>query len=139
MKKIELNFNGCWLSKKNNSIPSQSGIYCVYRCTYDKNTETVNLIKLIYIGEGKKVWDRLEDHEKYKEFIEQLQKDEKLCFSVAIVDSKDRERAEAALIFHHKPILNKQNKDNFNYEDTQIITSGKNCFLDSNFTVETIN
>ena len=53
MKTIELNFEGCWISK--DVLPDYKGIYCVYRATPNKNPDgstTVTLHELIYIGKA---------------------------------------------------------------------------------------
>ena len=104
MKKITLDFDGYWREANKDSIPRQSGIYCVYTCTYNATEHTVSIKKMLYIGESTNVHDRI--------------------------------RAEAALIFKHKPPMNEEYVNNFPYEDTQMSLSGKTKFLTTNFTVK---
>lgn len=52
MKKINLDFDGYWREINKNSIPSKSGVYCVYSCVYNSSNKTVSLKKLLYIGES---------------------------------------------------------------------------------------
>jgi hypothetical protein len=47
----------------------------------------------------------------------------------------DRERAEAAMIFSHKPPCNTQCVDSFPFDTTTISTSGKNALLRSYSTI----
>ena len=67
-KEYNLVFNGYWIDEKKSAIPSKSGIYCVYECTYNPPKEgaksTVNIHRLIYIGEADNVNDRIANHEK---------------------------------------------------------------------------
>ena len=49
----------------------------------------------------------------------------------------ERERAEAAMIYRHKPPENTEYVDTFPYDRTTITTSGRNALLEQHFTVET--
>lgn len=60
MKKITLDFDGYWREANKDSIPRQSGIYCVYTCTYNATEHTVSIKKMLYIGESTNVHDRTE-------------------------------------------------------------------------------
>ena len=51
MKKITLDFDGYWKEANKDSIPRQSGIYCVYTCTYNATEHTVSIKKMLYIGD----------------------------------------------------------------------------------------
>ena len=53
MKKITLDFDGYWREANKDSIPRQSGIYCVYTCTYNATEHTVSIKKMLYIGESR--------------------------------------------------------------------------------------
>lgn len=135
MKTISLNFDGYWREVNKDSVPSESGIYCVYACTYNQTAKTVSLRELVYIGESDNVHERLSNHEKLPDWKRRLKAGETLCYSVASVESTDRIRAEAAMIYHHKPPCNTEYKYSFPYSDTTIQTSGKNAKLDTFFTV----
>ena len=47
----------------------------------------------------------------------------------------DRERAEAAMIFKHKPPCSTQFVESFPFDTTTITTSGKNALMHAQFTV----
>lgn len=59
-----IEFDGYWREPNKGSIPAKSGIYCVYSCLYDASAKTVDLKKLIYIGESDNVNERVANHEK---------------------------------------------------------------------------
>ena len=135
MKTISLNFDGYWREINKGGVPAESGVYCVYACTYNQNEGTVSLRELMYVGESENVRERLANHERLSDWKKRLKSGETLCYSVALVSGNDRNRAEAAVIFHHKPPCNTEYKYSFPYETTVIQTSGKNALLDSFFTV----
>ena len=135
MKTISLAFEGYWLESNKSGVPAQSGIYCVYACTYNQNKDTVTLRELVYVGESENVRNRLANHERLPDWKKRLKAGETLCYSAAAVSGSDRNRAEAAVIFHHKPPCNTEYKYSFPFEFTMIQTSGRNAMLDSSFTV----
>jgi hypothetical protein len=140
-KIIDLNFDGYWREVNKGGIPDEPGIYGVYVCKYnppEKEGEsgTVTLKKLIYIGEAKKVKTRIADHEKWDEWREEVPQGSQICFNFAGVTSPDRERAECALIYYHKPVCNDACKDEFPYEETTVTSKGKHEFIKSPITVQ---
>ena len=137
MKTISLNFRGYWLESHKASVPEASGVYCVYAGTYRAETDQVSLRELIYVGESSDVRDRLSNHERLKDWKRRLRAGETLCYSVAEVSSDDRDRAEAAVIYRHKPPCNTEYVNRFPFESTTIQTSGRNRFLEAVFTVYT--
>lgn len=136
MKKINLNFEGYWRECNKSGIPAKSGIYCVYSCTYNSTQDTVSLKKLLYIGESTNVKNRVATHNRLDDWKKQLSPNETLCYSFASVSDNDRTRAEAALIFKHKPPMNEEYINTFPYEDTHMSLSGKTKFLTTDFIVE---
>ena len=133
---IKLEFGGYKLEGGIPRLPTQSGIYCIYSCLFNKEADTVSLKKLLYIGESQDVNDRIKNHEKWKKWESKLSGNQEICISYALVSSSKRLRAEAALIYNHKPPVNTEYIDSFPFDDTYITTSGKNEFLEEDFTVE---
>lgn len=127
-KVINLSFDGYWREVNKGGIPARSGIYLVYVCRYNSSQETVTLDKLIYIGESANARDRIENHEKWSEWHRHMPKGSEICFSFAPVNSPDRERAEAALIYHHKPTCNGEHLYSFPFDDTTVVSTGR-CAL----------
>ena len=137
-KSYSLNFNGYWRAPNASGLPARSGVYCVYACTYDPRMKTVSPRRLLYIGEAANVRERVSGHERWRDWERELQYGEVLCFSAApIAPQSDRQRAEAAMIRHHKPPCNSEFVHSFPYEQTTISTSGRNAQLDTYFTVYT--
>lgn len=136
MKTIYLEFKGYWRENNKESIPKQSGIYCVYTCKYNVESNTVSIHKLLYIGESTNVNVRIQNHNRLSDWTKQLRRGEELCYSFAPIASEDRERGEAALIFIHQPPMNEEHKNHFVYNDTKMILSGKIKFLDKSFVVD---
>ncbi len=138
MKTYNLDFKGFYLDCDKNSLPKDAGIYCVYSCKYNKKTDIVCNLVLLYIGESENINERHKDnnHEHYKDFCKALSAGETLCYSYALVsDDNDRLRCESALIYKMKPPINTQNKDEFLYKKTHIKTSGSSSGLAKDFTV----
>lgn len=133
--RFDLNFLEYWRYVNRGGVPENSGVYCVYASTYDSNSDTVTLKRLLYIGEAGNMRERLENHEKLEDWKKQLKAGEIISFSCTKVDSYYRERVEAALIYKHKPPVNTEYVNNFPYDETTISTSGRNELLSAYFTV----
>lgn len=129
MKRIVLEFDGYWLEAGKAGIPSVSGVYCVYSCVYNKGKKDLSIKRLLYIGESKNVHERIANHDRLDDWLSYLEEDQTLCYSYAKISNTDRERAEAALIFEVQPPFNDEHTKDFIYNDTEIITSGKNYLL----------
>jgi hypothetical protein len=151
MTTIELDFKGAFIEAR---FPledhQQSGIYIVYAGKHN-SVDEYSVRDILYIGESKNVSLRLapkEDpkeglkHDHYQDWINNLEPGEVLVFIIADVDSNVRERAEAALIYHHynyrglKLPCNEKNKESFDYTETCVTLSGKYRILDNDFIVE---
>jgi excinuclease UvrABC nuclease subunit len=133
---INVDFEGYWRDVNSGGIPNDSGVYAVYTATYDSQKGTVFLTRLLYIGEAGAVGDRIRNHERREDWRNQLRLGEVLCFSLGRVNATIRNRAEAALIFEHKPPLNTSCIEEFTYESTTMVLSGDHSFLEPRFTVE---
>jgi len=70
------------------------------------------------------------NHEKRQEWEGKLKSGEVLCFNAALISpAADRERAEAAMINHHKPPCNTTYVNSFPFDGTMITTSGRKALL----------
>ncbi len=137
---IQLAFDGYWRQSKVDSIPAHAGVYCVYTCTYNKDVKprpTVSVDKLLYIGEAGDVRTRISGHECWEKWERHLKPGQVLCFSTASVSPEStRNRAEAALIFKHKPPVNTEYVHSFPFDTTTINASGATARLTTTFTVK---
>jgi hypothetical protein len=135
-KSYALEFDGYWREPNVGRLPAKSGIYGVYSCIYNASEGTVSLQRLLYIGEAADVCDRLANHERWADWKRQLKTGETICVNVALISpDADRQRAEAAMIFKHKPPCNTEYVDSFPFDTTSITTSGKNALMQASFTV----
>lgn len=134
-KTVTLKFDGYWRDVNSGGVPNDPGIYLVYTCTHDREAKTVTLHKLLYIGEAAKVRDRIQNHEKRSEWKRHLKQGQELCYSFAPITKPDRERAEAALIYYHKPPVNTEYTDSFPFDDTTVKSSGRCAGITPSFTV----
>jgi len=134
-KTIDVKFDGYWRDVNKAGLPAKSGIYCVYECTYNVEAKTVSLQSLIYIGESEDVQNRVANHEKYNDWLKHVKKGNELCFSCGEIASADRSRAEAAMIFKHKPPENDEYVDSFPFDRTIMSLAGKTALLNTSFTV----
>ena len=113
MKEYNLNFNGYWIESRISGLPKTSGVYIVYRCTYEDNG--VCLKEILYIGQATDLHTRINTHDKKEVFNKECKGDEVLCYSFAEVSQEDLDIVEHALIFAQKPKLNENNKDKFEH------------------------
>lgn len=137
MKRYNINFKGYRRDCNKSTLPKNSGIYIVYRCVYDQGTDKVKLKKIIYIGQAQDLNQRLNNHEKYPEFLSQCGTGEELCYAYADVSLDDLDIVENALIFAQKPPLNSDLVDSFNHESAGFWIEGKCALLKyTDFTIE---
>jgi excinuclease UvrABC nuclease subunit len=135
-KSYALAFGGYWREPNVYGLPAASGVYGVYACTHDVSGNTVLLRKILYIGEAADVQARVAGHERWYDWRRQLLRGEELCFNAALISPQaDRERAEAAMIYAHKPPLNTEFVNTFPFDVTSVMTSGRNVLMKAQFTV----
>jgi hypothetical protein len=109
----------------------------VYACVHNTAEKTVSLKRLLYIGEAADVSDRVESHDQWTRWRNQLKTGEEVCVAAALIAGEsDRQRAEAAMIFKHKPPCNTEYVDVFPFDATTITTRGKNALLQTSFVVQ---
>lgn len=126
--KFTLNFHGYWRDCNKSGVPAESGVYLVYRCMYNADSDTVTLHELIYIGKSVDVNNRLQQHEQDQDFDGQCSKNETLCYSFAPVELAHLDIVENALIFAQKPRLNENLKDHYNHHHASFVLLGR-CAL----------
>jgi len=124
-----LSFSNYGGEENYDSLPTNQGVYAVYAGCY-----------LVYIGESGNVQKRVRSHkyDKLPCWQSNLQNDELLDFWVADTNKtcQDRLRAEAAMIYKHKPECNTEYVNCFPFNDTDIHISNDDLGMCQNFTVE---
>ena len=134
-KTIELKFRGYWRAKNASGIPNESGIFCVYLCTYNSDSDTVTLHKLLDVGQSEKVQDAIYETDLNVHWFKKLDEGQELCFSFAPVhdfDESGRKKIVASLINFHGtgPEIEKLSLLQENPEQLDLVTKGTNYFLD---------
>lgn len=133
---FNIEFNGYWRIGSITDLPSKSGIYCVYDCTYNKEANTVTLLNLFYIDDVDNANEEIKAHKNLSDWKKRAVNGNEICFSFATVDSMDKLRVKAALINNKKPALNTEYKDYFPFDRTTINASGRTALLNTFFTIE---
>ena len=138
MAELELyvEFYGYWRESKKELIPSHSGVYCVYECSYNPDNDSVIINRLIYIGKAENVRERISNHEKWGEWRQNIGDGKELCFSSGSVEPDIRERIQAAFVFQNKPPLNDEYKNSFPFDQTTITARGSVELHITDFSVE---
>ena len=133
-----LDFRGYWRESDWVELPAESGIYCIYTGTCNEWEKTVSLRRVLYIGESKNVRTRVPENPKNRrdKWAQELEFGEELWASSANISPDGaRQRAEAAMIFHHKPTCNIEYKYEFPFDRTTVQTQGMKEYLSTTFTV----
>ncbi len=132
---FNVSINGYWSDVNKSRLPKVSGVYFVYEAKNNEQAQTFSLLRLLYIGESDDINNRVLNHERYEEWKKILNVNNTLCFFAGSVYNNDRFRVEAAYIFHHKPPLNVEYKNNFPFDQTRVISTGKTAKLTTDFKV----
>lgn len=130
-----LSLDGYWLARNCGVMPHCAGIYFVYVCRYNSQSNTVILRRLLYIGQACDVHDRLANHEKMNMWHRYCGLGETICFSMAVVPTLRLDVCESALIRRHQPPCNTEYRNYFPHRPTTIRLSGDTALLDTEFRV----
>ena len=137
MKNYNLIFDGYWREVNKQYISEGCGVYLIYTCRYLTEHDTVSLSQLIYIGKADNLKQRIANHSE-KEFQKVLKTGETLCYAYALVDKKELNLVENALIFAEKPQCNTKLKDEYSYEDAHFLIEGTcNLMKYTNYSITT--
>jgi|WetSurMetagenome_2_1015567.scaffolds.fasta_scaffold05667_4 hypothetical protein len=129
-------FEGYWTESNIDEIPALPGIYCVYESRYNNLWKTVAIKNLIYIGKSENVCQQIINNHRNPEWSRFLRPGSQLGYSFAEVDPSDLDDIEAAFIFHHKPLVNKETRYSFQFEKTIISSKGATALLSDFFKVD---
>lgn len=138
MKVIELEFKGYRREVNKSGLEDKAGIYCVYAGTYNRDKQVVKPQCLLYIGQSSNIRERIggDTHEHLIDWKRALKPGQTLMYTRAFVsNAEDRDRAEAALIYHCQPPINEECTSGFHYPDTKMIILGEHSCIDSSFIV----
>lgn len=124
IKTHNVTFKGYRLENDADGIPEFSGIYLAYRCIYNKETDKVSLVELVYIGQAENLKMRIAVHKSSGDLNKSCLEGETICYSYASVSLNDLDIVENALIFAQKPRLNTKLKENFVHDPAAFVIEG---------------
>lgn len=131
-----LHFKGSLSDNSRAFLPTYSGVYLVYRGIWSEKDKLFYCHEIIYIGKADNIRQRHFSHERRNDFFAVCRPGEIIFYSYAEVSMNALDRVEAALIYHTKPVLNNNRKDEFPFEQTHVISDGACALLDSDIVAE---
>ncbi len=117
------------------ALPAYSGIYCIYEMIPGDKEGVFTPSRLLYVGEAGNIRDRVKNHDKMNVWQFSVKSKNKLGFTHAKVDSFNRLRVKAALVYRHKPEMNDEYLNDFPFHPTILKSSGRTDLLDTLFSV----
>lgn len=129
--KCILNIEGYWREENCQSIPKISGVYFVFENTYDKVNDTIQLKRLLYIGEADNIQERIRTHRKRALWKSVTSCNSEISFAITPVSNIVRSRVESAYICRNKPLLNEKVDYCFDFDKTIIISLGETSFIEA--------
>ncbi|MBV6511120.1 MAG: hypothetical protein FMNOHCHN_00599 [Ignavibacteriaceae bacterium] len=130
-----LNFMGYITEDEIHNLPDSSGVFCVYEASRPDHSPGMVMERLLYIGEAGNLRNRLLNCEHMSVWQFSVKAKNRLAFSYALIDSFNRLRVNAALVFYHKPPFNKEYLENFPFHPTIVRSRGETSLLDTMFSV----
>lgn len=133
---IIVHINGYWREEDLSNILTHSGIFFVYESIYNPDEHTVDLLNLIYIGEALNIRERIRTHDKYNAWKNLIKSGNELCFATGNVEDYFRERVKIAYIFGNNPVGNNGHINQFPFDTTTLISTGKTALLKPTLTIK---
>ena len=111
------------------------GLFFVYESRFDQDNQTVDLLRLIFIGEAENTMNSMTDHANYPVWQGYLAPGNELCYAFTPVECYHRERVKAAFIINHKPPANTGFDGFFPFDKTTLVCTGRTALIDPVITV----
>ena len=126
---IIIHIKGYWRNQDKLCLPVHAGLFFVYEANYNSTDNTVDLLKLIYIGEADNIKSQILHRERDSNWMEHVAAGHELCFACATIDNHYRERARAAYILTHNPPANSNSAEVFQFDTTTIVSNGNTALI----------
>ena len=130
MKKFEVTIEPGYIREKYKiGLPAIAGIYVVYKCDYNPQSDTIDIKEILYIGETQNIHERHNGtkeeptvHEHLEDFRREAKGDEHICYGVIPFKGSayEREWLEASLIHFQQPDINTDHKDHYGYPAAEV-------------------
>jgi hypothetical protein len=111
------------------------GIFFVYEATQNSSENTIDLLNLLYIGEGMNIRERILNHEHTGIWRSLIKNQNLLYFASGIVEHHLLVRAKTAYVFGNNPIGNNGHLMHFPFDSTTLISTGKTAFIRPTITI----
>lgn len=128
-KMITLHCRGYWRDIHSDNLLDESGIYIVYVCTFNQQSNSVTLHRIIYIGESENIKTRVQNHNLKPCWLNQIGTGEELCYAFALCNENDRVIVEATLINQIKPVCNTNMSFYIPSKEFSILIEGEHALL----------
>lgn len=123
----DLDFVGYWPVPSSGKVDFWGGMYCIYAV---KGNDP----RLLYVGEAEEIEASIAGHKDLQKWKKEANGQE-LYFNAAHLNpDTGRQRAQAALVYRHRPPCNPEVPEHFKYE-VKLLTSGANACLDPYFII----
>jgi len=136
---IVANINGYWRDQQIENLRPHPGIFFVYEAKYHAVGQTVDLLRLIYVGEATNIRERLCDRELQAQWRSLIGPGNELCFAWTVVENYYRNRVAVAYIHAHNPPGNPESNEAFTYDATTVISTGHTALIYPVITVKRSN
>ncbi len=124
-----VNITGYWLDRQRNNMTESAGLFFVYEAKFNDADETVDLLRIIHIGEAANVVEKLNSAELQAAWNAIILPGHELCYATASVDNHYLVRVAAAYINTHFPPGNREYMESFPFDQTTVISTGKTALL----------
>lgn len=126
---IVVNISGYLREEHIHNLPEGPGIYFVYESKFNDIDQTIDLLRIIYIGDGLNIRQNVMSDSLQTEWKSLIYPGNEICFSAATIEGYYRPRVAAAYVFMHAPPANKENTKIFLYDRTTVISTGRTALL----------
>ena len=127
---IIIHIKGYWREQDKVEIPDVSGVFFVYESKFNLTDETVDILRLIFIGYGDHLNPVIHDEANQSIWKAHVREGHELCFAFADVEKGLRKRIQTAYIQRHKPPANVQTGEPFPFDNTTLVSTGKTAMID---------
>jgi hypothetical protein len=126
---IIIHIKGYWRNQDKMDLPEQAGLFFVYEANYNPTDQTVDLLKLIYIGDADNIKSQILHREHESSWMDHVAAGHGLCFGCAAIDNYYRGRARAAYVITHQPPANNNSAEVFQFDTTTIVSNGNTALI----------
>ncbi|MEI6683037.1 MAG: hypothetical protein WCO44_10445 [Bacteroidota bacterium] len=133
---VIIHISGYWREESKSEIKKSPGLFFVYETHGKEGDQSLDLLRLIYIGETDNIRAAIADHDSHNAWQKSIKPGNELCYAVAQVDSFLRKRVKAAYVLTHKPPANPDTQAPFPYDKTTLLSTGRTALINPVITLK---